>query len=212
MNKLKISVEKTVKYLREISVVVIGVAITLFASYWISIKNEKRDVALYLNTLKIELEENIKVLDEVIEYSQSSVRYANYLNFHDKKSLNRDTIISYAKVFYSAESFTFKTNAFEMFKTSGIMRFVEDKELLLSIWDVYGSIDELNQYLDMSYQEKRGDIKKEALSTEFGKLKMKDVPMRYFYTTNIPTEMLRMSEETLKQSKEMVLKLESTKL
>ena len=211
MNKLKIIVKKTGKYLREISVVVIGVAITLFASYWISIKSEKRDMALYLNALKMELEENMKVIDDVKEYSQPSVRYANYLKSHDKKSLNADTIKSYTKVFYTVQSFTFKTNAFEMFKTSGIMRLVDDKELLLSIWDVYNNIDILQKFLDRAYQEKYDEMKKEVLSAEQGKSKMKDAPMHFFYATTYPVEMLRASEEILKQSKEVVLKLESTK-
>jgi len=212
MNKLKITVEKSVKYLREISVIVIGVAITLFANNWISIKNEKRDVALYLNALKMELEENINDIDSVVEYSQREVRYADYLKSHDKKSLNTDTIKSYVNVFYTAQSFTFKTNAFDMFKTSGIMRLVDDKELLLSIWDTYTSIDVLKQFLDRVYQEKYDNMKKETSLAEQRESKMSDIPMRNFYTTtDIPTKMLQVSEEILKQSKELVLKLESTK-
>ena len=58
MNKLKISMSKFGKFDREVSVVVIGVAITLTATLWINKKNEKRDMALYLNAMKIELDEN----------------------------------------------------------------------------------------------------------------------------------------------------------
>ena len=83
------------KYLREISVVVIGVAITLSVSYWISNKSEKRDMALYLNAIKLELEENIKTLERAIENLEPSVRYSNYLKSQDAKSLNSDSINSY---------------------------------------------------------------------------------------------------------------------
>ena len=48
------SIEKIGKYLREISVVVIGVAITLFASFLLTNSNEKKDIALYLSSLKME--------------------------------------------------------------------------------------------------------------------------------------------------------------
>ena len=45
-SKLSITVKKTGKYLREISVVVIGVAVTLSASYWISNNMEVSDDSL----------------------------------------------------------------------------------------------------------------------------------------------------------------------
>ena len=48
---IKESIKKSGKYLREISVVVIGVAITLSVSYWIGVKNEKRDMALHLRAI-----------------------------------------------------------------------------------------------------------------------------------------------------------------
>jgi hypothetical protein len=45
-SKLSITVKKAGKYLREISVVVIGVAVTLSASYWISNSMEVSDDSL----------------------------------------------------------------------------------------------------------------------------------------------------------------------
>ena len=114
-------------------------------------------------------------------------------------------------MYYTVRSFTFKTNAFEMFKTSGIMRLMNDKELLLSIWDVYNNIDVLQKFLDRAYQEKYDEMKKEILSEKQGESKIKDAPMHFFYSTTYPIQMLQMSEETLKQSKEMALKLESAK-
>ena len=49
------TIKKIGKFVREISVIVIGVAITLSASYWLSDRNEKRDMALYLTAIKMEL-------------------------------------------------------------------------------------------------------------------------------------------------------------
>jgi hypothetical protein len=67
MNESKISMKKIGKYLREISVVVIGVAVTLSASYWLGVKSEKRDIALHLHAIKMELEENAQDLGDIIE-------------------------------------------------------------------------------------------------------------------------------------------------
>jgi len=129
-NKQKSLIRKIGKYLREISVVVIGVAITLSASYWISQRGEKRDLKLYLNAIKLELEENIETLEGAIEDLKPSVRYSNYLGSVDAKSINSDSIDSYGDVFTVLKMYSFQTNAFEMFKNSGHMRLIDDKELL----------------------------------------------------------------------------------
>ena len=63
-SELLVTVKKVGKYLREISVVVIGVAITLSASFWINNRNDKRDMNLYLYAIKLELDENIKFLEK----------------------------------------------------------------------------------------------------------------------------------------------------
>jgi len=124
------SISEIGKYLREISVVVIGVAITLSVSYWISQRGEKRDLKLYLNAIKLELEENIETLERAIEDLKPSVRYSNYLRSVDAKSINSDSIDSYGDDITSNYMYSFQTNAFEMFKNSGHMRLIDDKELL----------------------------------------------------------------------------------
>ena len=154
--------EKIGKYLREVSVVVIGVAITLFASYRITNKNEKRDMALYLKSIKLELEENIRILDETHQLLiQPGINYSDYLRSHDKKSLNADSLKYYIdKTVFNISSITINTNAFDMFKTSGNMRLVDNKEQLLSIWDSYAKLIELKQGFDMFSQMKLEEMKK----------------------------------------------------
>ena len=213
MNKSKSTTNKIGKYLREISVVVIGVAITLSLSYWIGIKNEERDIALHLNAIKIETEDNMKVLEEVIEYLQPSIRYADYLKSHDKESLNRDTIDYYLFTVYNSRTFSFKINALEMFKNSGIMRLVTDKDLLLSIWDVYTDLIELKTFIDWCHQVKWEDLKKELSMIEQGTMNLKAPPMYAFYCyTDIPHSLLRGCEDDLKKSREMLLKFEEMKM
>ena len=160
--KTKFSFEQIGKFSREVCVVVIGVAITLSASYWITNRNEKSNMALFLNAIKLELEENIKILDETNEtFIQPGVRYMDYLiRSHDKHSLNLDSLkfygIYYGGTIYNCSSITFKANAFEMLKTSGYMRLVDRKELLLSIWDTYSILAEMKEIFD-----KYSDIKTE---------------------------------------------------
>jgi len=202
------------KYLLEISIIVIGVTITLSASNWLSLRNEKRDMALYLNTIKLELEENIRILDYAIEnYVKPDARYANYLKSHDIKSLNKDSIESYSGAYYSFGRYSFNTDAFEMFKSSGIMRLMGDKELLRSICRTYSHLMALNETWAMYFQEKTNDLKKESpLLPESERKEVKIAPMYNFYILGIPYLLLHDAERELNRAKEVVLKLESVKL
>jgi hypothetical protein len=148
--KTKLSMQKIGKYLRDLSIVVAGIAVTLFVNDRIMKRNEKKDLKLYLTAIKLELEKNIKYLDDLIKDNQISVDYADYLKSHDKKTIKRDTLDVFRVQggFYSIRSFPFGMNAFEMFKSSGMMRLVNDKELLLSIWGAYGTINSIKELLD----------------------------------------------------------------
>jgi hypothetical protein len=185
-SKTKISTNKIVKYLREISVVVIGVAITLSVTLWISRKSEKRDLNLYLNAVKMEMEENINVLNNYIKFTRFEIKYSNYLLSIDRKSLNVDTLFYYVENCFSNQIFSFKTYAFEMFRTSGNMRLIEDKELLLTLWRVYDNLSMLTKILDDYSQIKLEEMKKDLLLFDINNFTpetFKNItPMYNFYT------------------------------
>jgi hypothetical protein len=207
--------KKIGKYLREISVVVIGVAVTLSASYWITNRNEKKDMALYLNAIKLELEENAKDIESLIELLQPDLRYTAYLQSHDKKSLDKDTLNSYFFYCYNVSPVvTFKTNAFEMFKSSGTMRLVNDRELLLAIWNVYDELTLLKQFNDEQNKLKWNFIEKEIslVDATGGKIERDIIPMYDFYKkAGGSANVLRECERFLKDITTMVLKLEESK-
>ena len=207
MNKPEKSTNEIGKYLREISVVVIGVAITLSVSYWITNRNEKRDMFLYLDAIKLEFEENIKAIDQYTESLRGSVRYADYLQSHDKKLLNVDTISSYAYDWGNVPVFKFKTNAFDMFKNSNFMRLMKDRELLLTVWNAYAELEGLRLELNDCTQIKKEEIRKEIQMFSEG---TPHIPMYKFYLSNIPYKMQYNSEETSKILKESLEKLEKS--
>ena len=153
--KLSMTVKKIGKYLREISVVVIGVAVTLSASYWISNSNDKRDMLLYLNAIKLELDENIKFLDKEADFLEDWTNYADFLKSHDKNSIPEDSIRVWGYPgLGSIHNIIFQTSAFEMYKVSGAMRLLKDKDLLQSVWKSYLTLEKLKLSLDSYYQLK----------------------------------------------------------
>jgi len=204
------------KYTREVSVVVIGVAITLSITLWISKKNEKRDMALYLNAIKIELEENITTIELMIDYLQPDIEYENYLATHDKKLLNEDTLGYYANYnCYRFYDYALKTNAFEMFKSSGVMRLMDDKELLLSIWNEYESVTSLNALYKKHSDSKWENMEKDLLFVERRTLELSklpnNAPMYNFYNFPFSSTLLQNCTNKLKGTKEIVSKLEKNK-
>ena len=216
MNQPKISMSKVGNYLREISVVVIGVAITLSLTFWISNSNERKNLSLYLNALKLELEGNAENFDWYAKWLQKSVRYSKYIWSHDEKSLNKDTINYYRHSedgfgWGSIQSLTvYEKNAFEMFKTSGAMRQANDKELLMAIWRVYSKMENVQLFLDICYQMKRDEVMKEIQFQAIGKTS--DVPIQSFFSIGIPNEMQIECKKASKMIKEVIIKLDESKM
>ena len=216
MNKSEISMKKIGKYLREISVVVIGVAITLSASYWITNRNENRDMALYLNAIKLELENNAASFDGYAKELHKSVEYANYVQTHDEKSINQDTIDYYMSSSDGGigwgmiqSSIIYSKNAFEMFKVSGAMRQMVDKELLMSICGTYSKMENVQLLLDLCYQRKGEEAMREWYLRADGK--QITVPMKIFYGGDLPSAMIRNCEMAAGMIREALSKLEESK-
>jgi len=213
--KTKKIFKKTVKYFRELSIVVIGVAITVSIGLWINKKNNEKDLKQYLTALIMELKLNAEMFDEYAKSLQKLSRYADYIQSHDSKSLNQDTLNYYYSsgrdgigIRYIHLPNVLKTNVFEMFKSSGIMRQMNDKEILESIWDAYAGIIDTKLFLDLCYQIKREETMKEMLLEADGK--QIAVRLRAFYSTDLPKSMVQSCKVTSEMLKRTISQLEET--
>ena len=183
--KQKETPTKTIgKYFRDFSIVVAGIAVTLYVNYQVTHQSEKRDLKLYLNAIKLELAGNIYYLGEERERLLSKeFEYADYLKSHAKNELHQDTIRYYAKDGYvHAEVIAFKAAAFEMFKSSGAMRLMQDKELMQKIWEAYFLMHRHEITLDKLEQMKMEEIRKWL---DERKENPDVIPLHYFYTSGI---------------------------
>jgi hypothetical protein len=200
--------------------VVIGVAVTLCAGYLIGLNNENRDMKLYLNAIKMELEENHTVLEQAAERFRPVHAYSNYLRTHNRKDLEIDSLMAYQSVWHNASTNSFKKNAFEMFKSSGSMRLVKDKELLLSIWSAYKIFDNVEDQTEFFMKEKWVEIKKEIFTflndyeiigdPDYRKIleETKIVPMYDFHIIGVDASTMYIFENALESTKETIEKLE----
>jgi hypothetical protein len=211
--KQNFSVKPIVKYLREVSVVVIGVAITVGIGLWINNNNIRKDQKQYLDAILLELKENAEKFDDYAKDLRKSVGYSNYLHslHRDIKSISKDSIDYYA--FDNEDGLgwgswnpviLYTEDAFEMFKSSGAMRQVDDKELLLSIWKVYNLMRSTQNIIDGLLQHK----KEVAMMEDDHSI----ARMWSFYMNNIPQSMVYHCEGTTELIRETVSKLEKSEI
>jgi len=206
--KTERTIRPIVKYLRELSIVVTGIAITVGTGLWVNYRNNEKAKKEYLDSIKMELEQNIENFELYAKWMQKSVKYADYLKSNDKTSLNEDSLAYYA---FSSEdgcgydnilsrTSMFSTNAFEMLKFSGVMRQTKGKELLI-IWGVYSQIEEIKLFFDKSFQLKEREWERELQLLAEGKPIA--VPKQNFYTSNVPYEIVlvcKMASEIIKNA------------
>lgn len=206
--KTKNSKQSVIIYLRELSVVVIGIAITLGISSWINHRNSKKEHEQYLNTLKLELRTNVEIIENEIDLLDKSVNYSQYLLSKDGESLDPDTIQKYQYAITQLRDPKLKYNAFEMFKSSGNMRLISNKDLQLSIWDVYDKIDDFRDEFRAYYRHKE-DLHNQEVLSKLGEKNI-SLTMYDFFATGYPVNLQKRCKEALKSLKEEVNRLEKT--
>jgi hypothetical protein len=180
--QLKTGWKSLLKYLRELSVVVTGIAITLIASDRISNSNEKKDLHRYLSAVKIELEENLEIVKEKREFYQKSAQFGYYLRSRKIDEAETDSFIKYSDITGHIFFLTYKSSSFEMLKVSGVMRLIKDKALLNAIIDCYAMLEEAKYDSDSYMNRKMDEIFKAVLENAGPPTGIRDHRYKRLYT------------------------------
>ena len=156
--KTKDGFKGIVKYLRELSIVVVGVAITFTGNDWFGSRNEKKEMQGYLDVLQLELEENLKSLNEKHTFYEHTAKFTQYLNSDEPENLSQDSLKQYRYIIGRIPMISIKTSSFEMLKMSGTMRLIKDKDFLKSILDSYSEMEKVKQANDIYMNRKFDEI------------------------------------------------------
>jgi len=219
MRKSKISMTKIVQYLRELSIIITGIIITVGFGLWVNKNNIRKDQKLYLYAIILELKENAESFETYTKRLQKCVGYSNYIRSHDEKSINQDSIQFYASSgpdnFYigwgnSNPVTLYNQDAFEMFKSSGIMHQISDKELLLSIWKLYQLMKHTQNEIDDNLRYKRELAMNDRQRIDNGEEVA--LPKKWFYINEIPRFMVMKCEQVADIIRETISKLEESKI
>ena len=154
--------KKPVKYLRELSVVIIGVAVTFLGSDWISNRKSKNDLERYLSAVKTEMQDNLEIIREKAEFYRYTGDFAHYLMSDQPENLSADSLEYLGNrgdygVFTHIFTLTYKTSAFDMLKSSGTMHLISDNSLFLHIMDSYNQMENVKQESD-NYMARKIDV------------------------------------------------------
>ncbi|HCO68448.1 MAG TPA: hypothetical protein DIT04_11925 [Dysgonomonas sp.] len=144
-------------YLRELSIVIIGVAITLFASDRISSYNEQRDMHQQLDLVYEELSSNLVQLDEVVDYYNNLAVQRKHMlaKYRDPYPGVNDSIMKYDSYTSSTFPYTYKKSAYEMFINSGAMKQLTDRKQLMDITQSYSGLENLKDKIESYMQSKK---------------------------------------------------------
>jgi len=145
-------------YVRQISIVVIGVLITFMGSDWVTRNSEKKDIRATMLLIKEELKSNREKYEDIVAEFQEDECLSALLAEHDLKIriIPEDSLRQFALLMGHIRSFTYTQNALDILKSSMLMQKISDKELLLQLTEIYEVLDgfkaTMNGYYDMKDQ------------------------------------------------------------
>lgn len=199
------------KYFRELSIVIIGVAVTLAASSIISSIQERKNLKLQVNAIYSELEDNRQRIQTLAEFYKDTEKMQNLLleDYRYPGSVHKDSISKLYHIISRSAPFIYKRNAYGMFINSGGMKDFNNKKILLDITECYALIQTLKESYDL-YMDLKVDVFKNLLTLEtellVDQMDIKAIPTLYnFHLMNTG------DTKTPPQIKALIEKILSTK-
>ncbi|SHH17066.1 hypothetical protein SAMN05444372_11922 [Flavobacterium micromati] len=154
INKSHSTKEKVTETVIEIFIIVFAVSLSIWLHSWSEHKHEQKEVAVFLSNLRSDLQNDIKILDQVKgEYAKTNIGYEKLLAL---TPLQLDSIQqSKAIVHFPVNSQGRKLNTanYEAFKSSGKIGYIEDEVLKQKILTYYQERAPITNEVDKIYND-----------------------------------------------------------
>lgn len=147
-----------VPYIRELSIVIIGVLITLLITNILSDRAKQAEVKRALTLVKIELEENLHQIEWAQQKWETEQRIYGFIrqNMDHIENIAVDTLWKYRKVIGDKHSLAIVTDSYEVLKSSLLMQYIKDKDFLSELSKTYGIIGLISRKLN-NYSNIKGN-------------------------------------------------------
>lgn len=142
-------------YVRQTSIVVIGVLITFAGSEVVTRCSEQKDIKSTMLLIRDELKMNRKNFDNILSEFGKDEHLSALLVTHDMncRAIPEDSLKQFRSSIGQVRGFIYTRNALDILKNSMLMQKISDKEFLLSLTDVYETLEgykmSVNGYYDM---------------------------------------------------------------
>lgn len=146
------------EYIRQTSIVVIGVLITFVGSELVTRCSEQKDIKSTMLLIRDELKSNRDQFEDVMSEFNKDKRISTLLVEHDMKfrMIPEDSLRQFGFVLGHFRVFSCRRNAIDLLKNSMLMQKISDKEFLLSLIEVYETLESfrtlITEYYDMKGQ------------------------------------------------------------
>ena len=143
----------------EMSILVISLAATFYGENLIEGYNEAQEDKQTMEMVVNELEYNVKELADMKELYDAELNFSEVLKkvLVQHVELPQDSIETYLDFHRMYYYVGLKTNAFDIIKVAGTMKRMEDKELLVQLFECYELLDILKE-LDVHFREARREM------------------------------------------------------
>ncbi len=141
-------------YMTEMSILVISLAATFYGESLIESYNEAQEDKSTMELVVNELESDYEVLGEMKEQYEAELDFSNALEsvLIQHAVLPQDSLEKYLNFHRIYNYWTLKVSAFDFVKVSGAMQRVEDKELVVELFQCYELLNVMKD-LDSRFRE-----------------------------------------------------------
>lgn len=146
-------------YLRELSIVIIGILITLSITTAINNYSRQKELTGMLSLVTDELIENQRALEWTKMRWQGEQQLYTMLreNITDVLRIPTDTFRHYAYTVGTIYDFQAKDESFDVLKNSVLKQYIQEKELIYELSAIYRYFNQLNTQLTIYTNQKKED-------------------------------------------------------
>lgn len=145
-----------IQYLKELSIVIIGVLVTLTITNAIGNYNRQQEIRGMMSFIKAELEENLENLDWMESRWEGEQRIFDAVmkNRDDIHRIPVDTLSKYSYAIGALYGLSIQSDSYDLLKNSMLMQYVKDKNLLRRLSRTYNELGALDRQLSSYSQHK----------------------------------------------------------
>ncbi len=159
---------KIFSYFRELSIVIIGVLVTLAITDKVNESSKQKEVKETLQLVQLELQNNLEQLEKMKTIHHEDTRMLRVFRNHlkDIKAIPADTLMKYPNLFGRILEFNPKKDAYDVFKSSALMQYVKDKVLILELMTCYSALSEIENAIHI-YSEMKSEAIQEFKQLDY---------------------------------------------